>query len=334
MDTPARFTLVQLRYFVACAEAGSMTAAAERLMIAQSAVSAAVSSLEKELRLQLFIRRRARGLTLTPAGERFLQQAKDLLNQAREMAEEARGTGLELSGPVTVGCFVTMAPLYLPPLLTECAATYPEVEVRVVEAETDALADALRAGRIDFALAYNLGFDEGVTRERVAVAPAHAIVAPDHRLAGRGAVDVAEFAGDPMILLDLPHSRDYFWSLATAGGLSPVVRYRTRSYETVRSLVAQGHGFSLLNQVPATTQTYSGGEVVVLALTSEYPPLEVVLAQTAGVRQTVRADAVMEIARRVEPATAARHHVGHPFGALAAISRNQMNCTVFRCLSD
>jgi DNA-binding transcriptional LysR family regulator len=115
MEATPGFTLVQLRYFVASAEAGSMTAAAERLVIAQSAVSTAVSNLEKDLQLQLFIRRRARGLTLTPAGERFLHQARDLLNQAREMAEEARGTGLHLSGPVAVGCFVTMAPLYLPP---------------------------------------------------------------------------------------------------------------------------------------------------------------------------------------------------------------------------
>jgi DNA-binding transcriptional LysR family regulator len=309
MEATPGFTLVQLRYFVASAEAGSMTAAAERLVIAQSAVSTAVSNLEKDLRLQLFIRRRARGLTLTPAGERFLQQARDLLSQAREMAEEARGTGLHLSGPVAVGCFVTMAPLYLPPLLTDCAAAYPDVEVRVVEGETDALAEALRAGRIDFALAYNLGFDEGVTREKVATAPAHAIVAPGHRLAGRRSVDVAQFAGDPLILLDLPHSRDYFWSLVTAGGLSPVVRYRTRSYETVRSLVAQGHGFSLLNQVPATRQTYAGGEVVALPLTDNYPPLDVVLARLSGVRQTARAAAVMEIARRAVPATAARHHL-------------------------
>jgi DNA-binding transcriptional LysR family regulator len=122
-------------------------------------------------------------------------------------------------------------------------------------------------------------------------------------------VDVAQFAGDPLILLDLPHSRDYFWSLVTAGGLSPVVRYRTRSYETVRSLVAQGHGFSLLNQVPATRQTYAGGEVVALPLTDNYPPLDVVLAQLSGVRQTARAAAVMEIARRAVPATAARHHL-------------------------
>ncbi|MGD0556729.1 MAG: LysR family transcriptional regulator [Streptosporangiaceae bacterium] len=310
MAEEAGFTLVQLRYFVAAAESGSMTAAAERLVIAQSAISAAVSNLEKELRAQLFIRRRARGLTLTPAGERFLQQARDVLNHVNEVAEEARGTGGDLKGPVTFGCFVTLAPLHLPPLLTAFADAHPEVEVGVFEAEADEIAAALRGGRIDFALAYDLGFDtDDIEREKLASAPAHVIVPVGHRLAGRGAVDLAALDGDPMILLDLPHSRDYFWSVVTAAGLSPVVRYRTRSYETVRSLVAQGHGFSVLNQVPLTGQTYSGGEVAALDIKGSHPPLDVVLVRLAGVRQTARSSALAAIARRVVADTAQRHRI-------------------------
>jgi DNA-binding transcriptional LysR family regulator len=311
MAEQPRFTLVQLRYFVAAAECGSMTAAAERLVIAQSAISAAVSNLEKELRTQLFIRRRARGLTLTTAGERFLQQARDLLNHVTEVAEEARGSGHELSGPVAIGCFVTLAPLHLPPLLTAFAAAHPEVEVRVTEGESDELAGALRAGRIDFALSYDLGFDDDdIVREQVANAPAHVIVAATHPLADRKAVDLAELADEPMILLDLPHSRDYFWSVVTSAGLNPAVRYRARSYETVRSLVAQGHGFSVLNQVPLTAQTYSGGAVAALAIDSAYPPLDVVLARLSGVRQAARASALLEVARQVVADTAARHRIG------------------------
>ena len=309
-DVPG-FTLVQLRYFVAAAETGSMTAAAERLVIAQSAVSAAVSNLEKELRIQLFIRRRARGLTLTPAGERLLQQARDLLNHVNEVTEEARGSGRELSGPVSLGCFVTLAPLYLPPLLTAVADTHPEIEVRVLEGETGEIATALLGGRIDFALAYDLGFDdEEILRETVASAPAHVIVSREHRLAGRGSVDLAELANDPLILLDLPHSREYFWSVLTSAGLNPVIRYRVRSYETVRSLVAQGHGFALLNQVPLTAQTYSGGDVVALAIRGMSRPLDIVLARLSGVRQTARAGAILGIARKAVAQTAAGHRIG------------------------
>ncbi|MFD0327460.1 LysR family transcriptional regulator [Streptacidiphilus monticola] len=76
MTEAVGFTLAQLRYFVVAAEAGSMTAAAERLLIAQSAVSTAVSNLEHELGVQLFIRRKGKGLAVTPAGDRLLLQAR------------------------------------------------------------------------------------------------------------------------------------------------------------------------------------------------------------------------------------------------------------------
>jgi DNA-binding transcriptional LysR family regulator len=270
-----------------------------------------VSNLEKELRTQLFIRRRARGLTLTPAGERLLQQARDLLNHVSKVTEEARGGGRELSGPVSLGCFVTLAPLYLPPLLTAVAQTHPGIKVRVLEGEAGEIATALLAGRIDFALAYDLGFDdEEIVREAVASAPAHVIVSRGHRLAGRGSVDLAELADDPLILLDLPHSREYFWSVLASAGLNPVIRYRVRSYETVRSLVAQGHGFAVLNQVPLTAQTYSGGDVVALAIRGMSRPLDIVLAQLSGVRQTARAGAILGIARKAVAQTAAGHRIG------------------------
>ncbi|MCX4723143.1 LysR family transcriptional regulator [Streptomyces sp. NPDC090052] len=296
---PVAFTLVQLRYFVAAAEAGSMTGAAERLLIAQSAVSTAVSNLEHELGVQLFLRRRAKGLTPTPAGSRLLHEARKLLAHAREVADEAKGTGAELTGPVALGCFITLAPFFLPALLTEFADRCPGVEVTVLEAEATELGRALSEGRIDWALTYDLGFGPEVQRETVATVPAHALVAAGHRLAGRQSVDLAELAGEPLVLLDLPYSRDYFWSMVNATGTRPVVRHRTQSYETVRSLVARGHGFSVLNQLPATAQTYSGGEVVALPLASAHTPLDLVIAQLAGVRQTHRARALMDMVREV-----------------------------------
>lgn len=71
MTSPVGFTLLQLRYFLVAAERGSMTEASGELHIAQSAVSAAIHNLERDLGAQLFIRRRGRGLTLTPAGRGF-----------------------------------------------------------------------------------------------------------------------------------------------------------------------------------------------------------------------------------------------------------------------
>jgi DNA-binding transcriptional LysR family regulator len=301
MTSPVGFTLVQLRYFLVAAECGSMTAASAELNIAQSAVSAAVHHLERDLRVDLFIRRRGRGLVLTPAGERLRHQARELLARAREVEEEARGIGETLSGPVTVGCFVTLAPYYLPALFSECTSRYPGIEIDVVEAEAEQLLRALYSGRVDFALTYDLGLfaDSEVRGETIARFPAHAIVAAAHPLAGRGTVELAELAAEPLVLLDLPHTRDYFRALVAGTGTAPDVRYRTQSYETVRSMVARGLGYSVLNQRPATGQTYGGGEVVELELADGHPPLELTLATVRGVTQSVRARAVMELLRDI-----------------------------------
>ncbi|MEV6131416.1 LysR family transcriptional regulator [Streptomyces violaceusniger] len=306
MTSPVGFTLLQLRYFLVAAERGSMTEASGALHIAQSAVSAAIHNLERDLRVQLFIRRRGRGLTLTPAGERLQQHARELLARAREIEREARGDGETISGPVAVGCFVTLAPYYLPPLFSECTDRHPGIEIDVVEGETDQLVQALRAGRIDFALTYDLGLtaEMDLRSETIARAPAYVIVAADHPLARQGSVEPAELSAEPLVLLDLPHSRDYFRSLIAATGTAPDVRYRTRSYETVRSLVARGLGYSVLNQRPATGQTYGGGEIAELELRDGSPPLEVQIASVKGMTQTARARAVMELLREIGPGPA------------------------------
>ncbi len=303
MMSPVGFTLVQLRYFLVAAERGSMTEASAELHIAQSAVSTAVHNLERDLRVQLFIRRRGRSLTLTPAGERLRQQARELLGRAHEVEREAQGSGESLSGPVTVGCFVTLAPYYLPPLFSECTRRHPGIEIDVVEAETDQLVQALTAGRIDFALTYDLGLsaEPDLHCETIAHAPAYVIVPADHPLADRDGVELAELSAEPLVLLDLPHSRDYFRSLVAATGGAPDVRYRTRSYETVRSLVARGLGYSVLNQRPATRQTYGGGEIAALPLRDAGPPLAVQIASVGGVTQSARARAAMDVLRDTAP---------------------------------
>jgi DNA-binding transcriptional LysR family regulator len=87
------FTLVQLRYFAAAAEHGSMTKASRELMVSQSAISTAVAQLEKELGVQLLLRHHARGLALTEAGRNFYQELLGFLEHSGELAESARRAG-------------------------------------------------------------------------------------------------------------------------------------------------------------------------------------------------------------------------------------------------
>jgi DNA-binding transcriptional LysR family regulator len=300
MSQRPEFTLVQLEYFIAAAESGSMTGAAQSLHIAQSAISTAVSNLERTLRLQLFVRHHARGLTLTADGDKFLQQARNLLTQAAELASSAADISSAAVGRITVGCFVTLAPFHMPRLLSDLAVAFPFLEVDVVEGETGYLQSQLRNGRCELVLTYDLGLEADLERELLAVAPPYAILAPDHPLAvgGRGAW-LRDLARGPMVLLDLPHSQDYFRSLVASSGVDPEVRYRTASYETVRALVARGHGFSILNQKPVAASTYDGGTIAVVPLLDKVAPLPIVLTRLQGARLSARAEAFASRCRAV-----------------------------------
>jgi DNA-binding transcriptional LysR family regulator len=294
------FTLVQLRYFTAAAEARSMTGAAQRLLVSQSAVSTAVAQLERELGVQLLIRHHARGLSLTPAGERFLHEARGFLGHAAELAEAARGLGSTVIGGITIGCFTSVAPFLLPRLLTACAEQHPGLRLEVIEGDAALLRTALLAGECELTIGYALDGADGLDLEVLAESPPYAIVPPDHRLAGNGGpVRLADLAAEPMVLYDLPHSRDYFRSLVACTGSEPIIRHRSTSYETVRSLVAAGYGWSILNQRPVGDRTYDGGRVAALSLRDELPALPVALARPSGTRPTRRAEAVADSARRV-----------------------------------
>ncbi|GAA4838879.1 LysR family transcriptional regulator [Saccharopolyspora rosea] len=289
MPGEPQFTIVQLRYFAAAAELGSMTAAAKRLVVSQSAISTAVAHLERELGVQLLIRRHAQGLALTHAGERFLQELRGFLAHAGELADVARGLGESMVGEVSVGCFQTLGPFYLPRLLAEFGRQYPSVRVSVREGELVELQQALLSGACELALLYDLDLDENLDTELLTVVPPYVLLPADHRLSGADGVRLADLAGEPMVLLDLPHSREYFQALVLRTQVEPLIRYRTSNYETVRALVAAGHGYAILNQRPAADTTYDGGRVVTLPLLDESPPLPLVLARVRGVRLTARA---------------------------------------------
>jgi DNA-binding transcriptional LysR family regulator len=292
-------TLTQLRYFVKAATYLSMTKAADELHIAQSAVSAAISQLEQQIGTQLFIRHRARGLALTAAGEDMLRDTRALLAHLDEVLDSASGHVDQVHGTVRLACFVTLTPFVLPRLLSDLGARHPDLEVEVIETSADAIRTVLRNGTAELALTYDLGLGAGVDAEYLGVAAPYVALPPEHRLAKRKSIRLTELADEPMVLLDLPDSRDYFESLLAKAGVTPNIRYRSASYEAVRGLVARGHGFSILNQVPAHRGTYDGGSVSTVAIRDDLPGLPIVLARLQSVRSTARARAVAAAARDI-----------------------------------
>ena len=292
-----QYTLKQLAYFAAAAERSSVTAAARALHVSQPSISTAIAHLERVLGAQLFLRRHAQGLALTPAGRRLFAEARRLLAHAEELGLSARSEGERLRGELHLGYFMTFAPYYLPGLLLRFGRCHPEVAVKLHEGDIESLRRGLVLGAFEIALLYDLALGPELICQPLAALKPYVLLPRDHALARRRHVSLRALAAEPFILLDLPHSREYFRAIFLAYGLEPAVRYSTPSLEMVRGLVARGHGVGLLNIRPEGDRAYDGAPLACRPLAEDSPPLRVVLAQPAQARPTRAAEAFRACAR-------------------------------------
>jgi DNA-binding transcriptional LysR family regulator len=262
-----RYTLRQLEYAVAIADCGSVAGAAERLRVAQPSVSAALMKLEDQLGLQVFIRHHAQGVTPTSAGERFLTAARSLLAQAQDFQREAETAGGEVAGQLTLGCFVTIAPVFVPKVFAGFGRLYPKAELRLQEGIQDDLIAGLRAGRFDLALLYRLDMPDDLAVSDLAAIEPYALLPAAHPLARKRKVSLRQLAQEPLILLDIAPSRTYFLRLFEAQGITPKVSVSSPSLELVRGMVGQGLGYSLLVTRPFGDRTYDGESLAIRPIT-------------------------------------------------------------------
>jgi len=268
-----RYSLRQLEYFIAAGETLSITLAAERIHISQPSISTAISFLEKELGVQLFIRHHAQGLSLTPAGRDLLREAKNVVAQAQRLYVFASETSNQIRGTVSLGCMVTLAPMLVPELVHSFTTAFATTKVAHSEANPEQLLDDLRRSRIDIAIIYDLQVPADIDFMPLARLPPHVLLAESHPLASRTALTLEEMVEHPMILLDLPLSREYFLALFMKDGLEPNISTRSEHIEVVRTMVANGLGYSLLNIRPRSDQALDGKRLKRVRLIGDNRPM-------------------------------------------------------------
>jgi DNA-binding transcriptional LysR family regulator len=292
------FTFKQLRYFVSVAEQGSVTAAADHLFVSQPGISAAITQLEELLDAQLLIRHKAKGVELTPAGRSMLVMARELLRHADDVLATGRGLSHSLEGSLHIGFFHTIGPHIVPSLLAAFRRRYPQVQVSILEGDLAQLQEALRSGDIEIAVTYDIGADEHMAFTRLQTLRPYVVAAADSAIAQGSRVFLRRLENEAMVLLDLPHSREYFYAIFRKAGVVPCIGYRTKSVPMVRSLVANGLGYSILNFRPARRSDYDGKLLAYVDIEDTDHSLEVVLSWRKGVRLTERARAFIEVAQK------------------------------------
>jgi DNA-binding transcriptional LysR family regulator len=252
--------LRHLRYFVAVAEEGHVTRAAERLGIQQPPLSQQIKALEVELEVQLF-RRKPRGVELTEAGESLLADARRILDEVAGALAKARRTARGEQGRVALG-FTASAPFH--PFVTrtirDFRAAHPLVAMTLEESGTAELVDGLRSERLDVAFVRSAVVDsEGIAVYELLEEPMVAALPASHRLAmaaGRP-LRLAALAGEPFVLYRRaagPGLYDAIVGACQAAGFSPRVEQEAPRITATLNLVAAGLGVTLVPQSLAGLQ--------------------------------------------------------------------------------
>jgi DNA-binding transcriptional LysR family regulator len=241
--------LRQLAYFLAIAEERNFTRAAQRIPIAQPAISQQIQRLESELGESLFVRDR-RGITLTAAGEALLPHARAILASAEQAREGITALSGLRTGRLAIGFVLPLPDPRLPGLVGAFHRHYPGIELRLMEDETDALVAALTTGQLDAALIGLGRYDRPppemdsvlVAREPVVVA-----VHPQHPLAGRGSVPLHALRTEPMIAFtSASKQRTTLEAACHTAGFTPRIVAETSDPGVIIQLIQEQIGVAVL----------------------------------------------------------------------------------------
>jgi LysR family hydrogen peroxide-inducible transcriptional activator len=288
-------TLTELQYIVALAQEGHFGRAADRACVTQPALSLAIKKLEDELGVAIFDRRKHQ-VVLTPLGERIVQQAQRVLEEAEQIKMLAAQGKNQLIGPLRFGVIATVGPYLLPDLVPLLHKRAPQMPIEIEENLTANLTAMLKSGKIDVIM-IALPFDEpGILTQALYDEPFKAVVPIDHPFARKSRLDSKALSGERVLL---PHAGHCFrqqvlescpeLSRADTEGL------QGNSLETIRQMVASGLGVTVM-PCSAVTAKHHNKRLAVVDFQKPVPERRIGLAWRKGF---TRPDAITAIQEAV-----------------------------------
>lgn len=238
--------LKQLRSFREIAEAGSLSRAADRLRLAQPALSRQIRLLEAEAGLPLFVRH-GRGMALTEAGRELLARISGPMRQLEGAFAEVRALAGTVAGDVAFGMMPTVAAVLAGPLARRVAERHPEVSLRIVEGYTGHLIEWVQRGATDATLLYGPATDLHLPVRELFVESLVLAGPPGSRLSPETPVSLAATAHLPLVLPSRPHGlRAIVDAAAARARVTLNLRHEADSFLVLKELVACGLGFAIL----------------------------------------------------------------------------------------
>jgi len=245
--------LRDLRYLVALAEERHFGKAAERCFVSQPTLSAQIRKLEEYLGVALFERQPKR-VSLTETGEKIVQRARRVLQEADAIVEVAHTERDPLSGTLKLGLIPTVGPYLLPHVVGPLRKSVPRLKLMLYEHQTEPLPEKLRNGELDLGIIAFPMPTEGLETAGLYEEPFTLAVPAGHPLADRERVKLDDIRDETLLLLEDGHClREHALEVCSRVRLHQHQDYRATSLETLRQMVAAGHGVTLLPELAAAT---------------------------------------------------------------------------------
>jgi LysR family hca operon transcriptional activator len=268
--------LRHLRYFVAVAEAGSLTVAAEQILhTSQPSLSRQIRDLEHEVGAQL-LTRRARGIELTPAGRAFLDHARSVLSQVEAASEAARRVAHPAKPCFSMGFLTGHELTWMPEALQILRDELPNIDVMISSQYSPQLADGLSKGKIDAAFLRREQGAPDLAFRLLVKEPLFVVLPSDHRLAAQKAINPRDLASETFVTVSntAPVLRRVIDNYLKRSGTKIIPAHEADHVTMGMSLIASTRGVALL---PAYAQNFLPPSVTSRPLKEPTPTIDLVL---------------------------------------------------------
>jgi LysR family hydrogen peroxide-inducible transcriptional activator len=248
-------SLKQLKYFDAVVRCGHFGKAAEQCSVTQPALSMQIQELEKFLEVQLF--ERGRGpVMLTNSGRSVALRAARILSDARDIVDVARQNGKSLSGPLGLGVIPSIAPYILPGLLPLVRETYPDLDLRLRETQTQFLLRELTDGSLDLLLLALPVDDPAIETLRLFDDRFLLAMSRSKRISNRVRATPDMVERDKLLLLEEGHCfRDQALTFCGLRQVENAATFGVSSLSTLLEMVANGFGMTLIPEISVGVET-------------------------------------------------------------------------------
>jgi len=276
-----RTTIRQLSYFVALAEAGSFTRAAERMGVSQPSLSQQIRALETILGAPLF--ERGGPAILTPLGRELLERARSILFDLVDLEDVRAASADALVGTIRLGVSPTLGAYLLPGLVARLHREHPTLRIHVREGLPSALTAGLAAGDHDLILAQLPVAGRGFHSERLFREPLYLAMAADHPFSAKAAMKISDLEGQHLLTLVADYRlAQQVAAIAEEVGAVVLNNYEGTSLDAIRQMAGMGMGLALLPKLYVRQEIRDGDDVVVRPFAGGRPYREIGLLWRTG----------------------------------------------------